>query len=286
MLRFTTLWMAILGAVLAVGCGTDDTGAREQALTGHLDQASFPYTVGSIDVVDGRGAVTTVPVDASGAFRAALRVGGRYQMRAAGMQGDATVIFPRASGKIDSWLAINHAGPAFDVGAVRFVGAMPTVSFKHVSNQQGDAADGDDVECEDGIDPNTGAVCVDDDAEDGCQGEGEGEDDGEQDGDDVECEDGIDANTGAACADDDDGEEADGDDIECEDGIDPNTGAACADDDDGEEDDDAVDGDVAVAEHNPPDGGMCGGEDEDDDGEDDGVDCQQEGEHEGDNEGC
>ena len=113
----------------------------------------------------------------------------------------------------------------------------------------------DEVECEDGIDTATGALCVDDEEPTGmCGGEGddeEGGDDAEGDAG-VDCQDGI--ATGAECDGGPSANQNDGEEEESE---------------EGDENDDPTD--AAVADHNLPAAVGCEQNDEDD-GDD--VDCE------------
>jgi hypothetical protein len=188
----------------------------------------------------------------NGEFR--LEVLGQESYRFVVVRGDGSsvpLLFPRAGGATNEELAVS-GGTSFDFGYLRYVApfqsAMVQVSTR--SSKTGELETDGEYECEDGIDPNTGAACVEenDDAE-SC------EDDDDEEG---EHEDGDEAD-----------DEGDDDDIECEDGVDARTGLACED-----EDDDHVESreEAALPDHVPPSGvGNCG--------DDDNV--EQEGEHEG-----
>jgi hypothetical protein len=187
-----------------------------------------------------------VPID-NGEFRVAVLGGESYRFTVVRADGSRVpLLFPRAGGRTNERLAVS-GGTSFDFGYLRYVAPFEsaTVQVSTRSSKSGELATDGEYECEDGIDPATGAACVEenDDAE-SCEGDDEG--DGEHE----------------------DGDERDDDDIECENGLDARTGLACVD-----EDDDHVENreEAALPDHVPPSGvGNCN---------DDNV--EQEGEHEG-----
>ena len=264
-------WLCgIMAAVAVGGCSSSPPG--EQVVSGRAALTSFPTPVSDVQVVRGSQVVTRSAVGSDGSFSLTIPVGTGYELVFAGSN-HVPLVFPRSTGGIDRRFDIRAGGKAFDLGAVRYVGdpSAQTFAFNHVGSTSQAltdpaAADDDNVECEDGIDANTGALCVDDDDEEGagvCEGSEEADDDN------VECEDGIDPATGLECdggpaanSGAEDGEvedeasseaavadhnlpaamgcdEEDGDNHECEDGIDPATGLECdggpaANGDDGE----------------------------------------------------
>jgi len=201
--------------LVSVGCGSS---VGSQTVSGRVAQDTFATPVDLVTAVRKGSAVVDAPVGPDGAFTITIPSGSGYRIELSSAATRAGLVSPRSSGAIDVSFAVRGSGvSAFDLGMVRYIGDPTTTIFK----QTGGAGDGDDVECEDGIDPTTNAVCVDDDeAENGtCEG-----DDGETDDDGVE--DGT-----------DDGETDD-------DGIEDGT-------DDGETDDDGPQA-AAVADHNLP----------------------------------
>lgn len=298
-------------ALVATACGSGAparlaTSSGALALSGRVDAASFPLAATEVRALRGNQVVARAPVGLDGAFVLSVPAGVRYRLDFAYGPAAARLVFPRAAGAIDSAFDVTGDG-AFDLGTVRYVGDPTTHTFRYRTTTgaltDGAAAgtpdgDTDDVECEDGIDPATGAICVDDDGGDAagmCGDDQESEDDAaDGDTDDVECEDGVDLATGAECdggpaanADDDgaeNGEAEDGpgdgdtDQVECEDGVDPATGAECdggpaANADDGAEGGsaeagDAVPTDAAMADHNLPSTLGCAAAESDDDQDD------------------
>jgi hypothetical protein len=171
------------------------------------------------------GAKTTTAPDASGQFRLVLHKGHTYRLAVELATGTTEpIVFPRASGLADQTFKISSGAATVGLGAVRHLEAAPAAGFKvkSVASPGTTPAEGNDAECENGVDANTGAACVDDNGELTCDA-GHADDHGA----DGECENGVDVKTGAACTDapaaDD---QADG---ECENGVDAKTGAACTD---------------------------------------------------------
>ena len=233
-------------ALLALGCSS------KQVISGQLALSSFPNPPTVVHLLKHGRVVSQAPVAADGTFALPMHKGKGLQVQFLGYRDYTGLVFPR-SATINTTFAIHSGASSFDLGQVRFIGDTAAVQFVVFSA----STDGDNVECEDGIDAATGAVCVDNDNEgDTCE-----EDDGEENDDEE---------SGETCG---------GDAVDCVDGIDSATGAECdggpsANQDDGEEDDDAETDDAvlsnaAVAEHNLPASiGGCGDED-DDEGNDD-----------------
>lgn len=227
--------LPVFATALVGACATPTT---PQTISGRVDASTFPSTVTRAQVLRGGQIVTESPIAADGSFILTVPAGSRYLIVFAGPAGQPGLVFPRSAGSLDVSFDVRGGSTPFDLGTVRYVGDPTQQTYAYRSPA---ASDGD-VECEDGVDPNTGAVCVDDDDDEGA-GSGSCE---SGDGDDVNCEDGIDPATGAECdggpaANQDDGTEADA----------------------GESAEDEVPGDAAVADHNLPSSIGCDSEDGD-----------------------
>lgn len=158
--------------LFVVGCT-----APPQVLSGRV-APGFPSTITEVAVTssevqswNGDTVVRTAPVAADGTFTLAIPPMGGLKLHLVGT-GQARVVFPRHTGTIDASFAIRPNGVAFDLGAIRYVGAAGTTSFAF--NMTTTQCDGE------GHDPN-GATCVDD----GDQNSGTCDDGGgnnEQDG--------------------------------------------------------------------------------------------------------
>ncbi len=236
-----------VGCLVVMGCSKEDsesTGTSVSNLTGTLAISTFPSEPQMVQATNELGDKLAASPDARGAFMLALTKGHRYRLSVILADSSEPVVFPRTSGALDQSFRVSSGAALVALGSVRHLDSAPQGGFvvKSLSPPaSGAAADTDHVECEDGIDANTGAACVDDDGALSCEQGDEAEGDNQSDG---ECENGVDATTGLACVDEPD-DQADG---ECENGVDAVTGEACVD---AEEADGAAP--MAVAEHNVPD---------------------------------
>ena len=282
-LRFVAMGSALLvlgAACNGAGTGTPAaTGTTGMALTGTVSQATFPAAVTTVKALVGTKTIAEAPIAADGTFALTLPKGTRYRLELAHGGGSTLLVFPRSAGTIGHTFDVLAAAGAFELGTVRFIGDPAGKSYHYLTSAPANAAasnsaaeetdgatDGDNVQCEDGIDPTTGAVCVDDDGGDATCEAGDGEKDGEtaDDADSVNCEDGIDPVTGLECdggpsANADDGTEAgaeedsatDTDNVDCQDGVDAATGLPCDNGPDAAETDEGdLPADGAVADHN------------------------------------
>lgn len=266
-MKTTSRLSMVMGSLLALALGgcTGGVGA-EQALLGRADLSTFPGSVTEVSVLRGNDVVATAPLGPDGSFRLDVPVGTGYRLQLHGAN-VSTLVFPRAAGAIDSRFDLRSAGPAFDLGTLRWVGDPTMRTYAFISSAAPGAPGAPaDVECENGLDP-SGAACIDDDADD-ASGTCEADDDTEVD-DDAEV--------------DDDGETADDagadpDSVDCEDGIDPASGLECdggprANTDDGSEagapEEASETRDAVVADHNLPSVMGCSEDDEDDESDDD-----------------
>ncbi len=227
MIRISTISFTLAAGALAVGCSS----STPQVVSGRVERAGFPAQVDAVRVVRSGSAVVESTVASDGSFSLTIPPGKGYRIELVS-SGQPGLVFPRQTGVIDAAFTIRNGTKPFDLGMVRFVGDAATRTYK-----QGPATGGDDVECEDGVDPN-GAVCVDDDDEEGATCESDGG---------ADCVDGIDSATGQEC---DGGPTANQNDGET---------------DDGESDDGALPGQAAVADHNLPAAIGCSDGEEGDD---------------------
>jgi hypothetical protein len=226
--------VAAIGLV-TIGCGASP---GSQTVSGRVAQQTFASPVDQVSVIKAGASVVAAPVAPDGAFTIVIPPGSGYRIELSSAATRAGLVSPRSTGTLDATFAIRGKAAPFDLGTVRYIGNPTTTIFKQTGGGTGDG----DGECEDGIDPTTNAVCVDDNEEEGgsCQG-----DDGETN-DDVE--DGT-----------PDGETDD-------DGIEDGTP-------DGETEDDGAPADAAVADHNLPNALGCDdGEQQDGEQDDGGAD--------------
>jgi hypothetical protein len=282
-MRSILMTIALVAATAFVlGCDLAPT-STPQMINGVVSQGTFPAPVTSVRVVSTAKVVYEAQVDVHGAFSLIVPTGTAYEIELLSGSDSAGLVFPRAAGGIDAAFDVAASQAPFDVGAVRYIGDPSALGFKYVQSQVDGETDTDNVECEDGIDPATGEVCVDDQEEDNACDDGDHHGDGDGDGDgDTDADGDADADSDADTDDDADADsdgdgDTDTDDVECEDGVDPATGLPC---EDGVDDGETVQNDLptaaALAEHNLPSSVGCG-----DDGENN--DNEQQGENEGEN---
>lgn len=143
---------------LAAGCSSSPAS---QTITGTVEQAAFPSHVDAVQVLQGTAVVASATVAADGTFALTVPPGSGYRIALS----SAGLVFPRATGTIDTSFAIAAGTQPFALGTVRYVGD----ATKHAHAQDG--------ECEDGVDQN-GNVCVDDPTDQGTACE-DGSNDGE-----------------------------------------------------------------------------------------------------------
>lgn len=259
MKKISLVPLIALSLLVFVACGAPTPGTQTVSGTAALE--TFPTPPNSVRAVSS-SVVIEVPLLADGAFSLDLPTGQKYKIEFTGASSPSSLVMPRNTGTVDSVFLVRASSAPFDLGTVRYIGDPSSATF-HFTTRAADTSgdsDTDQYECEDGVDPNTGEVCVDDNDE---QGAGECASETDSDTDQTECEDGIDPVTGLECdggpaankqdgnegnAEEDSGAEkvsdaavadhnlppsvgcpgdADNDNHECENGIDPATGLEC-----------------------------------------------------------
>jgi hypothetical protein len=241
-----------------------------QPISGRVAQSTFSSPISKVKATrPGTTAIDTA-VAADGSFTIDLPQGQSYRLEFVHDGGGSALVFPRPGTTLAWRFDVRGGGPAFDIGSVRHVGDPSglAVTFAHTKVRDdgdggmmsfADGALGQEVECEDGRDRMSGAVCVED-TEDQEKGSVCGASEHGKPGHhhaEEPCEDGIDAGDidgGLAC------HESHGH-HGCDDGADG--GLDCQDDDDGVGESAPVS--AAVADRNlPPALGSCehGNEDE------------------------
>ncbi|NOY90563.1 MAG: hypothetical protein GXP55_05080 [Deltaproteobacteria bacterium] len=259
----THLSLALLALALAA-CGQTPSGAQGAlTITGRAAPAELGQQFTNVQALRAGTVVAQVPVERDGSFSLRVPAGRGYTLQLTYGAGTSTLVFPRQTGSLERRFDVLGHG-SFDLGTVRHIGNPALHSFQFSGAQAAltstDTAaattgDTDDVECEDGVNSITGAVCIDDDAADEV-GACEREDDGsaEDDGvDGVDCEDGIDSATGA----------------ECDGGPAANATDGADGDAEGTDSEDGTPTDATVADHNLPSAAGCGT-----DPDEDNVDCE------------
>ena len=165
--------LLLLALPLALGCG-DNQG--RQILTGRI-APGFPAPISTVDVLRGRKVVATSAVAADGSFELAVPTGSNLSLRLVS-SGQAGIVFPRATGTVDTTFAVRGSGVKFDLGMVHFLGAsLPsTFSFHTGGGTQTGECDAEEHDA-------SGATCADDGDHQGGSCDGEQQDGKHQDGD-------------------------------------------------------------------------------------------------------
>ena len=189
--------LACLVAATTIGCSEPATHGNDvSSVSGALATATFPSAPSAVEATDEAGAVSRTAPNAHGAFVLPLTKDHTYRVAIVTATGSEPLVFPRASGKLDTTFKIGTGAAKFDLGTIRHLDSAPATGFKHAQGKDA----GEDGECVDGTLEGTGEACVDDDEEVTCEGARAAE------APDGECENGKDVATGAACVDDDDAE--------------------------------------------------------------------------------
>ncbi len=251
------------GLALAMLAGCAKTAAPDTTATvqGKLTVDSYAASPLAVIAFDESGAKQHSTVAADGAFSLSLEKGHTYRLHVLTTGGEEPIVFPRASGALDTTFRVVSGAAVAQLGNVRHFDKAPAGGFVVMSGQAAPgASDGAAGECVDGFVKGTGAACADDNGKDvtceGGQEEGSSESESANESDpgpDIQCENGVDPN-GQPCANEPDGTG----DVECTNGVDAN-GQPCVDETQSAADPAA---EMSVPEHNPPEavGGCDDGE--------------------------
>ncbi|PKN47771.1 MAG: hypothetical protein CVU59_01660 [Deltaproteobacteria bacterium HGW-Deltaproteobacteria-17] len=257
------LFSSLLFAFGLMACSGAMYERPVQTIEGQIDVYSFVDAPTTVEVLRAGKVVSSTPIATDGRFTLYVSPGKGYSIQFKSPGSTVGLVFPRSTGAIDTRFDLLGRTAPFHLGKVVFIGDPTANSYLFKSSGagvlkiNGDNENEGDYECEDGIDPATGAVCVDDEDDEGAMCENDDENEGEnvnnQDGDDINCEDGIDPATG----------------LECDGGPDAN-----GQDDDGDNEDGELPAQAAAAEHNLPASVGCQDEDENEDDGDNNNDDQ------------
>ncbi len=178
--------VSVLGAT---ACGADEPVAPTQTLQGAIG-TGWQTTPTEVRAV-GRTATFSSAVDAAGRFSLDLVGHETYAFEFLASDGSVIpMVMARAGGVASLKLRVQGGAPAFDMGPVHRVapfisGDMPVRLMSTLGAPALGTVDGDDIECEDGVDAKTGLPCVDDDDESQvCENEEDDDEEEEEDDDD------------------------------------------------------------------------------------------------------
>lgn len=148
-------------AVAASGCRGD--GRAPSVVSGQAALGSFPRALRFIRAMAGGRPVASAPVASDGSFLLEVPPGGDYRLELVGDDQTFPIVFPRGEALVDHAFSVRHEATVFELGVVRFVGdvhARPIVVLREVERQE--------VGCPGGLDPVSGALCVDDEPRRRC----------------------------------------------------------------------------------------------------------------------
>jgi hypothetical protein len=171
-------------SVLTLGLGllgcSGDRGV--QPISGRILLASFPGALTGVRASRPGAPAIEAAIGSDGAFLLPLGAGRRYRIDFPMAGGSASLVYPRKAGSTDFRFHVRGGGARFDLGMVRYMGTPDqlTVVFKQAQTATPATDPGPDVDCENGRDEKTGAVCADDNHQD----EGDSCDEGESGPDD------------------------------------------------------------------------------------------------------
>jgi hypothetical protein len=121
-----------------------------------------------------------VAVRGDGSFTLSLTKGRQYQIEFLNSAGQPVLVMPRKVGSLDSRFDVRGGGAPFDMGKVRYIGDAGHINVVFRAQTQSTPAAPDNVECEDGKDPQTGAICADEPDGQNNQQCGDNQQEGEQ----------------------------------------------------------------------------------------------------------
>ncbi|HEY4178002.1 MAG TPA: hypothetical protein VGM90_14240 [Kofleriaceae bacterium] len=163
MVRMSALTSILVAAGLAACSSSTPT---TQTITGKIETSSFPESVSAVRAV-GTNATVEAKLASDGTFSLTLPAGDRYRISMVSAVRESTLVFPRATGTIDTSVAIAGAAASRDVGTVRYLHDAAGHSFD-CGNQ-----------CTPGSTNPDGSTCVHDDGDGSTPpsgGEGSGTD--------------------------------------------------------------------------------------------------------------
>lgn len=130
---------ALLGAAALVGCSTPSaTASTTSALTGSIDQSTFPAAVASITVARDDGTTALTPVLDDGSFTAVLESGGTYRLLLSADGTGTPVVLDARDGRLRTEIHVTSAGGSIDIGTIKYwdpSGATPAGTTEGTSAQ-------------------------------------------------------------------------------------------------------------------------------------------------------
>lgn len=112
---------ALLGAAALAGCSTSEsTASTTSALTGSIDQSTFPAAVAAVTVARSDGTTATAPVLDDGSFSALLEAGGTYRLLLSADGTGTPVVLDASGGRLRTEIQVVSAGGSIDIGTIKY----------------------------------------------------------------------------------------------------------------------------------------------------------------------
>jgi hypothetical protein len=112
---------ALLGAAALAGCtAPSSTASTTSALTGSIDQSTFPAAVAAITVARNDGTTTTAPVLDDGSFSALLESGGTYRLFLSADGAGTPVVLDASGGRLRTEIQVTSAGGSVEIGSIKY----------------------------------------------------------------------------------------------------------------------------------------------------------------------
>lgn len=123
---------ALLAAAALTGCNTStsELSSTASALTGSIDQTSFPTALTSVTVARNDGTTTSAAVLDDGSFSIALESGGTYRVLLSPDGASVPVVLDSSGGRLRTEIQVSSGGGAVNLGTIRYWDPSATVGSK------------------------------------------------------------------------------------------------------------------------------------------------------------
>jgi hypothetical protein len=111
---------ALLGAAALTGCTTSATSSTSSALTGSIEQSTFPAAITSITIARDDGTTAVAPVLDDGTFTALLESGGTYRLLLSADGAGTPVVLDASGGRLRTEIQVTSGGGSVEIGRVRY----------------------------------------------------------------------------------------------------------------------------------------------------------------------
>jgi hypothetical protein len=160
-------------AVLAAACGSASKAPPDPStVSGSAAATTFPSAPSAVTATDEGGRAVRAPVAADGSFSLALAKSHTYTLAFATPTGNVSIVFPRATGKLDKSFTVKSDGALVRLGRVHYLAKAPAGGF-HVTSAAGGTTPKTEQTGESGDQGNC-VDCVNDDGKTSCEAGGEG----------------------------------------------------------------------------------------------------------------